>query len=74
MPCSVLGLVMYGFVLQVPGTLIDNKATLSKHFPREIAIFDSDDNFVHSFTNSAFLLPCSVAFNTDTKEAYVLGE
>jgi len=40
---------------------------------REIAIFDSDDNFVHSFTNSAFLLPCSVAFNTETMEAYVLG-
>ena len=43
------------------------------HF-REIAIFDSDDTFVHSFTNSAFLFPCSIAFKMETMEAFVLGK
>jgi hypothetical protein len=41
---------------------------------REIAIFDSDDTFVHSFTNSAFLFPCSIAFKMETMEAFVLGK
>eukprot|EP00090_Calanus_glacialis_P006939 TRINITY_DN15420_c0_g1_i1.p1 TRINITY_DN15420_c0_g1~~TRINITY_DN15420_c0_g1_i1.p1 ORF type:complete len:649 (-),score=159.41 TRINITY_DN15420_c0_g1_i1:13-1755(-) len=41
---------------------------------REIAIFDSDDTFVHSFTNSAFLFPCSIAFKMETMEAFVLDK
>ena len=41
---------------------------------REVAIFDADDNFVRSFTNPAFLFPCSIAFKTETMEAFVLGK
>ena len=41
---------------------------------REIAIFDTDDSLVQTFTNSVFLYPCAVEFNADTREAYVLGK
>jgi len=41
---------------------------------KEIGIFDSDDTFVRSFTNSAFLFPCSIAFSMETKEAFILDK
>ena len=41
---------------------------------REIAIFDTDDSLVQTFTNSVFLYPCAVEFQADTREAYVLGK
>lgn len=41
---------------------------------REIGVFDSDDTFIQSFSNPAFLFPCSVDFNMETMEAFILDK
>ena len=43
-------------------------------FTREIGVFDTDHSFVTSFTNPAFLFPLGIAFNMQTKEAFILGK
>ena len=69
------GQARYGYAHQAQSNLhIYSVLWWTLKFFREIAIFDSDDTFLHSFTNPAFLFPCSIAFNLESKEAFVLGK
>ena len=51
-----------------------DKSLIGKIYFREIAIFDTDDSLVRTFSNSVFLYPCAVEFNANKREAYILGK
>ena len=50
-----------------------DKSLIWKIYFREIAIFDTDDSLVRTFSNSVFLYPCAVEFKANKREAYILG-
>ena len=63
-----------GFAHRDQGFLCQCDLSFIKPSPREVAVFGKEDNLVTSFTNPGFLFPCSIAFCSEKREAFILDK